>query len=110
MAVLTHKAQASQEFAKKLLQMHQQLTDAAAAVAVAVAAAVAGSSTCCCICPEAATAAIGCTSTVDSAQADARKLQKQLLNFSMRAELDDKKEQLAQRHRLLLSQLLQTPS
>ena len=81
--------------AKNLLQMHQQLTDAAAAIAVAVAAAVAASHTCCCRCPEAATAAIRCTSIVDSAQADARKLQKQLVKFSMHAELDDK-EQLAE--------------
>lgn len=82
--------------AKKLLQMHQQLTDAAAAIAVAVAAAVAATSTCCCRCPEAATAAIRCTSIVDSFQADARKLQKQLVNSTMGAELDDKKEQLAE--------------
>jgi len=75
-----------------LLQMHQQLTDAAAAIAVAVAAAVAASHTCCCRCPEAATAAIRRTSIVDSFQADARKLQKQLLSFSMRAELDAKKD------------------
>ncbi|DBA98695.1 TPA: hypothetical protein ACH3X1_014472 [Trebouxia sp. C0004] len=81
--VMINKAEAFQEFAKKLLQKQQeqqQLTDAhAVADALKLQQQLSDAQ-----------------AHVDSAQADARKLQKQLVYHSMNAELDDKKEQLAE--------------